>query len=111
VCGAQPDTLAEMRNRFGVLPFYEATEDTIYEALAELADPATRAEFGERGRAHVERFHSQQAVVELMEPIYQSVLEGFTGPVRLDLSAGMVRSTSGHRAARRRPRRATPPTP
>lgn len=74
ICGAQPDTLAEMSNRFGVLPFYEADEDSIYEALMALADPDTRAEYGERGRAHAERFHSERAVVDLMWPVYEGAL-------------------------------------
>ena len=74
ICGGPPDTLAEMRNRFGELPFYEATEDTIYEALMELSDEVTRKEFGERGRAHAERFHADRVVVELMTPVYEQAV-------------------------------------
>lgn len=75
ICGAQPDTLHEMRNRFGELPFYEATEDTIYEALSAMADDVTRKEFGERGYLHAERFHSDRAVVELLEPAYREAID------------------------------------
>lgn len=71
VAGAQPDTLTEMGNRFGVLPFYEATEDTIYEALRDLADPAVRADYTRRGRRHVERWHADDRVVAMLEPIYR----------------------------------------
>lgn len=74
VCGAQPDTLAEMTNRFGELPFVSATEDSIYEALMVLTDEVARKEWGERGRAHAERFHSERAVVDLMWPIYEEAL-------------------------------------
>lgn len=75
VAGAQPDTLAEMHNRFGDLPFYEATEDTIYQALADLADPTTRSEWGTRGLAHVERFHDEELVVRQLEQVYLSAVE------------------------------------
>lgn len=82
VCGGQPDTLAEMRNRFGgTLPFYEATEATIYDALKELSDEKTRKEFGEIGYQHADRFHSDRAVVDLMEPIYAKVI-GSHPPIR-----------------------------
>lgn len=70
VCGAAPDTLAEMRNRFGVLPFYEATEDTIYDALRALVDPDVRVEYSERGLAHVRRWHAETVVVAHLEAIY-----------------------------------------
>ena len=73
ICGAEPDTLAEMRNRFE-LPFYEATEDTIYDAIKAMTDEITRKEWGERGRAHADRFHSDRAVVELLWPIYEQAL-------------------------------------
>lgn len=75
IAGGQPDTLAEMRNRFGDLPFYEATEETIYDALKVLADETTRAEWSRRGLAHVERFHDDAQVVAQLEPIYLRAVE------------------------------------
>jgi hypothetical protein len=78
ICGGAPGTLAEMRSRFGELPFYEATEDTIYEALVAMADPAVRATWSERGLAHVQRFHDAAAVVELLKPIYRAAHDART---------------------------------
>lgn len=75
VGGAAPDTLAEMRNRFDRIPFYEATEDTIYQALSDLIDPQTRAEYGQAGRAHVERFHAEEPVVRQLEAVYHRAVE------------------------------------
>jgi len=91
VAGAQPATLAEMRRRFGAeLPFVEATEDTIYEALRLLVDPVMWYVMATRGRTHVERFHSRRAVVPIATELYEAALEG--RPVRL--SAGGERGAS-----------------
>jgi hypothetical protein len=71
IAGAAPATLTEMERRFGQLPFYRATEDTIYDALKALIDsPDLRAEYGERGLEHVRRFHDEQVVVEQLKDIY-----------------------------------------
>jgi glycosyltransferase involved in cell wall biosynthesis len=70
IAGGAPDTLAKMWSIFGELPFYQATEDTIYEALRALADPKTRKEWAERGRRFVERFHAYPVVVDELEAIY-----------------------------------------
>lgn len=74
VAGAQPATLAEMQRRFGSLPFYEASESTIYDALKALVQsPDLRAEYSAKGLAHVERFHDQRVVVEQLKAIYRKV--------------------------------------
>lgn len=67
-----PDgTRESMVRRFGGrLPFYEATEDTLYAALADLADPATRQAYASFGMAHAERFHAAHRVVERLRRIY-----------------------------------------
>lgn len=71
----EPAVRARMVETFGDLPFVEATADTLPDVLAWLVDDATaRRDWGERGRAHVERFHSQRAVVDRLEPIYQQAL-------------------------------------
>jgi hypothetical protein len=74
IAGAQPETLGEMEDRFGILPFLAATEDTIYEALVEMAE--TREAWAERGRLHFERFHEASRVVGLLENIYDFALSG-----------------------------------
>lgn len=75
IAGAQPDTLAEMRNRFGELPFYQATEDTIYEALQAMADPWVRSEYAKRGYTHARRFHDEVSGVPHLEAVYQRAKE------------------------------------
>jgi hypothetical protein len=102
ICGGQPDTLAEMRNRFGELPFYEATEATIYDALAAMTDEKTRAEWSAKGHAHAERFHSEQAVVELIEPVYlDAIARGPAIPLDMSLVAGGGRARGPRRHGRR----------
>jgi hypothetical protein len=71
ICGAQPNTLSDMWNLFGELPFYQATEETIYEAIRALADPEIRQEWADRGTRFVERFHDYPVVVEVLEGIYR----------------------------------------
>lgn len=66
-----PDTRDRMIETFGELPFVRANAETLEETLEGLVtDARYRREQAERGRAHVERFHSQRAVVERLEPIY-----------------------------------------
>jgi hypothetical protein len=72
---AIPDgVLDEMRRRFGCLPFVLADETTIYDALRSLVDPDARQKAAERGLAHVRRFHSPEAVVAALRPIYEGLL-------------------------------------
>lgn len=71
IAGAEPATLAEMLRRFGKLPFFLATEGTIYDALRHLAEPVARDSWGHLGRRHVQRFHSEAAGVAFLQDIYQ----------------------------------------
>lgn len=71
ICGAQDPTLVEYHHRFGRLPFVLADAGSIYEALLQLMDPDAREFWSARGAVHAERFHSYQAVVDLLEPIYR----------------------------------------
>jgi hypothetical protein len=71
IAGAQPATLAEMERRFGGLPFYTATEATIYDALKAMVTSADlRAEYSQRGLEHVKAWHDEAKVVELLKDIY-----------------------------------------
>jgi len=71
-----PAVRAEMVRRFGVLPFVEATPQTLERVLERLVrSPTRRARSAAVGRAHVERFHSQAAVVDRLEPIYRDAIE------------------------------------
>lgn len=74
IAGGAADTLDEMQRRFGALPFFLADEASIYDALRWLAEAAHRAEWIDAGRAHVERFHSEAAGVELLQGVYRDAL-------------------------------------
>ena len=77
IAGAQDLTLSEMERRFGSLPFYRAedTPESIYGALLALADPQTRAEWGQRGLEHVRRWHDDARVVEHLKALYTRAYE------------------------------------
>lgn len=77
IAGAQEATLAEMRRRFSNdLPFYQASEATIYDALKALvASSDLRTEYAERGLNHVRRFHDQRVVVEQLKDVYTRALQ------------------------------------
>jgi glycosyltransferase involved in cell wall biosynthesis len=77
VAGAADETLDEMERRFGHLPFYHATEETIYDALKELVEsPELRAEYGRIGHEYVKRYHDEPVVVEQLKGLYQRAIEG-----------------------------------
>jgi hypothetical protein len=74
-----PDTVPqEMERRFGKLPYYPADESTIYNAIKALVtDDNLRAEYTERGKAHVRRFHDYPVVVSQLQDIYRRAVECF----------------------------------
>ena len=75
VAGGSDETLDEMERRFGRLPFYHATPETIYDALKELVEsPALRKRYGKIGLEHVRRFHDAKVVVEQLKGIYSRAL-------------------------------------
>jgi glycosyltransferase involved in cell wall biosynthesis len=76
VAGADDRTLDEMERRFGQLPFYHATEDTIYDALKELVEsPELRERYGQIGQQYVRTHHDYPVVVEQLKGIYARALE------------------------------------
>jgi nucleotide-binding universal stress UspA family protein len=84
VAGAARDTLDEMERRFGstdhghqpqALPFLLADEGSIYRALRLLADPEVRAAWGEHGRRHAERWHSEAAGVAFLSAVYRAAYD------------------------------------
>lgn len=76
IAGASQFTAARMRERFDNLPFYTATEDTIYEAVAELIDPAVRGLYATRGLKHIRRWHDGRETMRQLEPLYQQLAAG-----------------------------------
>ncbi|HET8587129.1 MAG TPA: hypothetical protein VFM74_04565 [Candidatus Limnocylindria bacterium] len=76
IAGAQPWTLNRMKEEFGVLPFYRATEKTIEEAISAMVESADlREEYAERGQQHVERFHAEIPVLERLKELYQLAID------------------------------------
>jgi glycosyltransferase involved in cell wall biosynthesis len=68
-----PDVREFMAQRWDGLPFYEATENTIYDALRTLVESEqARREWAERGTRHVERFHGEDRVVPLLQDLYRN---------------------------------------
>ena len=64
------DTRDLMLATWGKLPFYEATEATLYDALAAMLDAKVRARYAKLGKAHVRRWHDFPVVVKAMQDIY-----------------------------------------
>lgn len=72
VAGAADETLDEMERRFGHLPFYHATAETIYDALKELVEsPELRQRYGKIGYDYVRKYHDYPVVVEQLKRIYR----------------------------------------
>ena len=72
VAGADDATLDEMERRFGHLPFYHATEDTIYDALKELVEsPELRQQYGDIGYQYVRQYHDYPVVVLQLKRLYE----------------------------------------
>lgn len=70
--GAPPGTRQAMLERWGELPWVDANPDTILETLRTLVnEPELRHLAGERGHAHVRRFHDAPRVVEQLQELYQ----------------------------------------
>ena len=74
IAGGAPDTLDEMERRWGSLPFVLADEGSVLDALRHLADPAHRALWAGRGRAHATRWHSDRAVVPMLQAVYERAM-------------------------------------
>ena len=78
VAGAADETLDEMERRFGHLPFYHATEETIYDALKELVeDPDLRARYAQIGLDYVHQYHAEAVVVEQLKGLYRRAIEEY----------------------------------
>lgn len=64
-------TRDRMLSILGELPFYEASEDTLYDRLRELvADKELRVKWGRKGLAYARRWHDDKAIVPRMETVY-----------------------------------------
>lgn len=76
---ADPVIREGMIARWGKLPFYEASEATLQDAIKAMAeDEGLRAEYWARGTQHVERWHDERVTVASLKDIYSSA--GPTAP-------------------------------
>jgi hypothetical protein len=80
IAGADEWTLAEMRKRWGGLPFYETTEDGLVDALRAMVEsPDLRAEWAERGSEHVQRYHAELPALTRLVELYEKTLQAKKG--------------------------------
>ncbi len=68
---ADPKIREGMLDRWGELPFYEANEQTLYDALHHLVvEKDLRKEYADIGTSHVERWHAEHVTVAILERVY-----------------------------------------
>lgn len=87
IAGADEWTLKKMKEVYGTdkLPFYEATEETIGEAIADLAThKAKRTQYARRGLAHVRKFHDELPALTRLAALYREAIDTQTDTTRLD---------------------------
>jgi len=61
-----------MLSRWGRLPFYEASESTIVDALRAMTDPDVYRRYAEIGHEHATTWHDGRATVEALRKVYES---------------------------------------
>lgn len=71
IAGAADATLGEYERRFGQVPFLQATETSIYDALTVLTDPTNRAHWATIGRNHVQAWHDDKKIVTQLQNVYR----------------------------------------
>jgi hypothetical protein len=70
-----PDAARDlMLETWGALPFYEASEATLYDALRAMLDPGVRSAWADVGIAHVRRWHDDAVTVAKLREIYVKAL-------------------------------------
>lgn len=66
----------QIENSVGFIPYYEATEDTLYDAIETLVlDGEKRTEYGELGKKYLKDFHDYPFVAEKALNIYERAVE------------------------------------
>jgi hypothetical protein len=74
IAGADAWTLGKMRQMYGELPFYEASESTITDALLALADEATHTRYSDKGLAHVRKYHDEKPALLQLATYYNRAI-------------------------------------
>jgi hypothetical protein len=75
IAGGEPWTIHKMKEMWGSLPFVEATEKTLPGVIEELVASAdVRAEYAERGLAHVRKYHDEQPALQVLLELYHEAM-------------------------------------
>lgn len=75
IAGAGPWTLGQMERTWGDIPFRQATEETIGDAVLDLAvHPKKRESWAKKGKAHVLRFHDERPALARLAELYGRTL-------------------------------------
>ena len=78
IAGGDDWTLAEMERRWGLLPFYRTTDADIKYRIRVLAtEDDLRAEFAERGFAHVKRWHDERPALGKLAELYALTMQTY----------------------------------
>lgn len=75
IAGADPWTLDRMAAMWPSIPFEEATEKTLKDVIRRLVhSKAAREDAGERGHAHVRRYHDELPALERLAELYADAM-------------------------------------
>lgn len=91
---ADPRVRAKMIETWGGLPFEEADEAGIEAVIEQLLNPFHRVEMAGVGFSHVQRWHSQKAVVGRLSVIYRTAGATEVGPGTRRLTAHQIKKVS-----------------
>lgn len=76
-CIDRPGVLSDINEVVGYVPFYNATTETLYNALEELiVNSRTRTQYARLGADYVRKFHSGKAVARRAVETYEEVMRG-----------------------------------
>jgi hypothetical protein len=75
IAGGEPWTLHKMREMWGTLPFAEADERSLAIVTEDLiASASMRAEYAERGLAHVRKYHDERPALSILLELYHEAM-------------------------------------
>jgi hypothetical protein len=75
IAGGEPWTIHKMKEMWGSLPFAEATEKTLQRVIEDtVASADARAEYAERGLAHVRKYHDEQPALQVLLELYHEAM-------------------------------------
>jgi hypothetical protein len=70
------ETRGVMLKLWGVLPFMEATESTLEQALVAMSDAGVRQQWADIGTRHFNRWHTEEAVAPVLRGLYTGAING-----------------------------------